>query len=150
YENQFLLLSSTNTGMEIRDGRVSGISNKGYKIIENNDLVLSPQNLWLGNININDIGKGIVSPSYKTFKLININNDFLKPLLNTPRMIQEYRNSSTQGASVVRRNLDMDLFFQIKLMSPDIKEQQKIGKIMFNIDNQIKMLNNYCEICKKL
>lgn len=51
-EDEYTVLSSTNTGMEFRDGRVSGTSNLGYKIIEIDDLVLSPQNLWLGNINL--------------------------------------------------------------------------------------------------
>src|SRR5699024_1074185 len=68
-ENEYQNLSSTNSGMEFRRGRVSGSSNRGYKIIDNGDLVLSPQNLWLGNININKLGKGLVSPSYKTFSI---------------------------------------------------------------------------------
>ena len=54
-EDEYNVLSSTNSGMEFREGRVSGTSNLGYKIIKNGDLVLSPQNLWLGNININNI-----------------------------------------------------------------------------------------------
>ncbi|WP_316381830.1 restriction endonuclease subunit S, partial [Enterococcus faecium] len=44
-EDEYTVLSSTNSGMEIRDGRVSGTSNLGYKIVEDGDLVLSPQNL---------------------------------------------------------------------------------------------------------
>lgn len=76
-ENQYPVLSSTNKCMEFRDGRVSGTSNLGYKIIDNGDLVLSPQNLWLGNININNIGKGLVSPSYKTFKITGVDGKFL-------------------------------------------------------------------------
>ncbi|HDL6577916.1 TPA: restriction endonuclease subunit S, partial [Enterococcus faecalis] len=32
-ENEYIILSSTNNGMEIREGRVSGNSNLGYKII---------------------------------------------------------------------------------------------------------------------
>ena len=39
-EDEYTVLSSTNTGMEFRDGRVSGTSNLGYKIIEIDDLVL--------------------------------------------------------------------------------------------------------------
>jgi len=104
-ENEYTVLSSTNRRMEIRDGRVSGISNLGYKIIDDGDLVLLPQNLWLGNININDIGIGLVSPSYKTFKFVNVDINFVRPQLRTPRILEEYKNASTQGASVVRRNL---------------------------------------------
>ncbi|RBT57427.1 restriction endonuclease subunit S, partial [Enterococcus hirae] len=111
-ENEYTVLSSTNSGMEIRNGRVSGVSNLGYKIIENGDLVLSPQNLWLGNININNVGTGLVSPSYKTFKFIKVDPGFIRPQLRTARMLEEYKNSSTQGASVVRRNLELGSFYQ--------------------------------------
>ena len=86
-EDEYTVLSSTNTGMEFRDGRVSGTSNLGYKIIEIDDLVLSPQNLWLGNININNLEKGLVSPSYKTFKLRNIDKEFFRPQLRTKKCL---------------------------------------------------------------
>ncbi|WP_182582502.1 restriction endonuclease subunit S [Limosilactobacillus fastidiosus] len=133
-EDEYPTLSSTNKGMENRNGRVDGKSNIGYKIIENGDLVLSPQNLWLGNININKIGVGIVSPSYKTFKFKNgINPDFIKPQLRTKRMLFNYENASTQGASVVRRNLDLKSFLEIKIYKPfDIKEENDIS-LIFNL-----------------
>ncbi|MCI1764395.1 MULTISPECIES: restriction endonuclease subunit S [Bacilli] len=136
-EDEHKVLSSTNSGMEFREGRVSGTSNLGYKIIKNGDLVLSPQNLWLGNININNIGKGLVSPSYKTFELINIDSSFINPQLRTQKMLEEYKNSSTQGASVVRRNLEIDSFYQIKIFVPTISEQGKIGSFFQQLDNTI-------------
>ncbi len=138
-ENEYEVLSSTNSGMEFRDGRVSGSSNLGYKIIEDGDLVLSPQNLWLGNINVNDIGTGLVSPSYKTFKFNNIIGKFVEPQLRTKKMLEEYKNASTQGASVVRRNLDMDAFNQITIRAPKIPEQEKIGHFFSNLDNLITL-----------
>ena len=138
-EDEYTVLSSTNTGMEFRDGRVSGRSNLGYKIIEIDDLVLSPQNLWLGNININNLEKGLVSPSYKTFKLRNIDKEFFRPQLRTKKMLELYKQSSVQGASVVRRNLDMDLFEQIELNIPKIEEQAKIGEYFFNLDHLITL-----------
>ena len=61
----------------------------------NGDLVLSPQNLWLGNININNIGIGLVSPSYKTFKFTNIKSSFFNPQIRTQKMLEEYKNAST-------------------------------------------------------
>ena len=126
-EDEHSVLSSTNNGMEVRNGRVSGTSNIGYKIVENGDLILSPQNLWLGNININSIGTGLVSPSYKTFKLVKVNTEFIGPQLRVPEMIEKYKNASTQGASVVRRNLELESFYQIMIQVPSIEEQQKDG-----------------------
>lgn len=126
-ENEYRILSSTNNGMEIRTGRVSGGSNIGYKIINDGDIVLSPQNLWLGNINLNDIGIGLVSPSYHTFKIININPLFIKPQLHSKQMLFKYKMASIQGASVVRRNLDMNAFSKITLKAPTNELEQ--GKI---------------------
>ena len=149
-EDEYTVLSSTNTGMEFRDGRVSGRSNLGYKIIEIDDLVLSPQNLWLGNININNLEKGLVSPSYKTFKLRNIDKEFFRPQLRTKKMLELYKQSSVQGASVVRRNLDMDLFEQIELNIPKIEEQAKIGEYFFNLDHLITLHQRKYEELQKI
>jgi type I restriction enzyme S subunit len=123
--------------MEFREGRVNSESNSGYKIINNNDLVLSPQNLWLGNINFNNLGTGIVSPSYKTFKCKNVDIDFIRPQLRNNQMMYQYKNASTQGASVVRRNLDLDLFNQIIISIPNSEEQKMIGRLFSKIDNSI-------------
>ena len=148
-ENEYRVLSSTNVGMEFRDGRVSGTSNLGYKIIKNGDLVLSPQNLWLGNININNIGTGLVSPSYKTFNFTDIDSSFIKPQLRTPKMLEEYKNSSTQGASVVRRNLEIDSFYQIKIATPSIKEQEKIGSFFKQLDDTIDLHQRKLDLLKE-
>ncbi|NTL77859.1 restriction endonuclease subunit S [Enterococcus faecium] len=149
-EDEYTVLSSTNSGMEIRDGRVSGTSNLGYKIVEDGDLVLSPQNLWLGNININDIGKGLVSPSYKTFKFTNINSAFLKPQLHTSKMLEEYKNSSTQGASIVRRNLELDSFYQIPMLVPTTEEQSKLGVFFESMDNTITLHQRELDSLKEM
>ena len=100
---------------------------------------MTPQNQWLGNININDIGIGLVSPSYKTFKLTNIKDSFFKPQLRTKKMLEEYKNASTQGASVVRRNLEMDSFYQIPMLVPKSEEQEKIGSVFKQLDNLITL-----------
>ncbi|OPG87291.1 restriction endonuclease subunit S [Limosilactobacillus reuteri] len=139
-ENEYKLLSSTTSGMESRSGRVSGHSNIGYKVIDNGDIVLSPQNLWLGNINLNNMGKGIVSPSYHTFKIVNANPIFVNFQLKTEKMLFEYKMVSVQGASVVRRNLDMDAFKKIVIKIPNEKEQIKIASLFSSISN---IINNH-------
>ncbi len=148
-EDEYPVLSSTNTGMEFRNGRVSGTSNIGYKIINLNDLVLSPQNLWLGNININDIGTGIVSPSYKTFKLRGVEMDFLRPQIRSTYLMNEYYNASIQGASVVRRNLDVEKFNDISILLPSSSEQVAIGCFFRDLDNFISTHQRKTEELKK-
>ena len=154
-EDEYLLLSSTNDGIEVRDGRVSGSSNIGYKIIRKGNIVLSPQNLWLGNINYNsDFDIGMVSPSYKTYNLENISSMFCKYYIRLPIMFDEYVKASVQGASVVRRNLDADLFNDIVVKLPSLPEQEKIGSFFKNLDSitlkQEEQLENYKNFKKSM
>lgn len=113
-----------------------------------NQLVLSPQNLWLGNININykyDIG--IVSLSYKIFTINTkvINMDFLNFWIKTPRALYDYMISSEQGASIVRRNLNMELFSEIVINTPNLEIQNIIGKNLANFDKKILLETNKLE-----
>lgn len=150
-ENQYPLLSSTNNGIETRSGRVSGSSNIGYKILRKNQLVLSPQNLWLGNININrDFEVGIVSPSYKVFDIKNIKIIYLENILKTERMKYNFEKISIQGASVVRRNLDMKEFLNLEVRVTQKNEQEKIGKLLSSIDKAISLHKRKFEKLKQL
>ena len=72
--NQHEILSSTVKGIfsqrEYFSKEIASENNVGYKIIRLHDIVLSPQNLWMGNINYNDkFDIGIVSPSYKIYSI---------------------------------------------------------------------------------
>ena len=153
--NQHEVLSSTKQGLlaqsEYFDKQVASENNVGYKVIRRGNLVLSPQNLWLGNINYNDSFEvGIVSPSYKIFR---IKDGFDKTLVSTimklPIMLHKYVLSSEQGASVVRRNLNMDLFYQITVSLPDLKTQQKLGNVIATINNQILLYQAELDTIKK-
>lgn len=59
--NQYQVLSSTAKGLyrqsDYFDKEVASANNVGYKVLRLGDIVLSPQNLWLGNINYNDAFK---------------------------------------------------------------------------------------------
>ena len=106
--------------------------------------MLSPQNLWMGNININDkYDIGIVSPSYKIFDIDDniINIDFFNNWIKSPRALYDYMISSEQGASVVRRNLNIDLFNEIIIKVPERNIQDKIGKQIKNINMKIDLEN---------
>lgn len=153
--NQYPLLSSTVNGIflqdEYFDRNVGSKDNTGYKIISKNEIVFSPQNLWMGNINVNDkFEKGIVSPSYKIFKTNKkVKIGFLKHLLKTERMIYEYKLSSEQGASIVRRNLNMNLFLDIKIKIPSIEEQEKIARLMEYIMSHRDKIKKEINIAKE-
>ena len=144
--NQHDIISSTANGLflqkEYFNKQAASENNIGYKILRKNQLVLSPQNLWMGNININDKYEvGIVSPSYKIY---NINNSivdiyYLKNWIKSPRALYDYLISSEQGASIVRRNLNIDLFNEITIKLPSLDEQKRIGKQLYNLEKKIEL-----------
>ena len=112
--NQYEVLSSTVNGIFIQreyfSREIASSNNVGYKVLRLNDIVLSPQNLWMGNINYNKSFKiGIVSPSYKIFSIADCyDKDFIAALLKTNRALYNYALASEQGASIVRRNLNLN------------------------------------------
>lgn len=144
--NQFPVLSSTKDGIKLQEDyfnkNIASTNNVGYKIIHKNQLVLSPQNLWLGNININEAFEiGLVSPSYKIYDLTEkIDMYFLKHIIKKPKMIYLYKTVSEQGASVVRRNLNKELFENLEIFLPPKSEQEEIGLFLNTIDKKIKSI----------
>lgn len=142
--NQYEVISSTNNGLYLQkdyfNREIASKDNIGYKILKRNQVVLSPQNLWMGNINLNskyDIG--MVSPSYKIFDIKSeFDPSYIGFILRTDRAFYEYKQASEQGASIVRRNLNMDLFHDISFKLPCKVEQYKISKFINKIDCKIE------------
>ena len=142
--NQYQVLSSTAKGLyrqsDYFDKEVASANNIGYKVLRLGDIVLSPQNLWLGNINYNDLFEiGIVSPSYKVFSIRNSYNAYyVSCFLKTTKALYEYTNASEQGASVVRRNLDINAFMAICFPMPNKilqdKTSERLRKINMKLD----------------
>lgn len=142
--NQYEVISSTTNGLflqkEYFNREIASNDNTGYKIIKLNQVVLSPQNLWMGNINFNEkYDIGIVSPSYKIFDINDkFDSKYIGYILRTSRAFYEFMQSSEQGASIVRRNLNMDLFNEIYFDMPCKEEQVKIAKFIGCIDLKIE------------
>ena len=143
--NQHEVLSSTVKGIfsqrEYFSKDIASENNVGYKVIRRNDVVLSPQNLWMGNINYNDkYDIGIVSPSYKIFSIAEgYDKRFVSALLKTHRALYNYMQVSEQGASVVRRNLNMEAFEQLTFKIPPYTKQCEIGRILDSMQNRLDL-----------
>ena len=147
--NQYEILSSTIKGLftqkEYFDKDIASSNNIGYKIVHLYDIIISPQNLWMGNITFNQrFTNGLVSPSYKIY-IINNNFDmyYIANMLKTKRAMYKYICSSQQGASVVRRNLNMDDFLSLSFNIPDINKQRKIRLLLNTIDKRIDLEQTY-------
>src|SRR5574344_1293268 len=144
FPNQYQVLSSTVKGIysqkEYFNKEIASEDNKGYKVVKKGNVVLSPQNLWMGNINFNDrFDVGIVSPSYKVFSIKKgFNPFFIAALLKTKKALYEYLLSSEQGASVVRRNLNAEALMAIKFKIPETSKQDALANAINAIDRKMK------------
>ena len=145
--NQYEILSSTIKGVfsqrEYFSKDIASENNIGYKIIRLNDIVISPQNLWMGNINFNDkFDIGIVSPSYKIFTInSSFDKTFIASLLKSHRALYNYIQVSEQGASIVRRNLNLEAFEHLVFKIPSLNEQCKVSNIIKSVLKKIECEN---------
>ena len=151
--NEYPIISSTSEGVFLQkdyfNHQVASDNNVGYKIIRKNQIVFSPQNLWLGNINLNDkYDVGCVSPSYKIYSFDTelIDPQFFIEYLKTPYMLYQYKLCSEQGASVVRRNLDLSSFLELKITLPNSEKQKIIGALKTHLD----LLNRQLFLLKRV
>ena len=149
--NQYQVLSSTVKGIfsqkEYFNKDIASEDNKGYKVVRKGHIVLSPQNLWMGNINYNDrFDIGIVSPSYKVFSIKEgFNPIFIAALLQTKKALNEYMLASEQGASIVRRNLNIEAFMAIKFRIPDARQQDSLSMAITAINAKLNNERCYLE-----
>lgn len=150
--NQYEVLSVTKDGIfsqeEFFKKQIASENNIGYKIIRKNNLVFSTMNLWMGSLDVlTNYEIGIVSPAYKVFEF---NENLMIPeygnyFMKSYYMLEQYKNCSEQGASIVRRNLDLKVLLNIEISIPPIEEQEKIVKILRNTDFIIEKYRNILE-----
>lgn len=140
-ENEDILLSSAINGMFLNTelfGHQRGASNKGYKKIRRNTLVLSAQNLHLGNANVNQrFDHGIISPAYNTYDIVGCNPDFMAHWVKRDATKRFFYNATTPGASQCRRNVDWDALYEQTFYLPCEEEQQKIADFLSSVDEVI-------------
>ena len=147
--NQYEVLSVTKDGIysqeEFFKKQIASEDNTGYKIIRKNNLVFSTMNLWMGSLDVlSNYEIGIVSPAYKIFKFdeSKMIPSFGKYFMKSHFMLEQYKDCSEQGASVVRRNLDLKQLLDTEIIIPTVEEQCKIVKILENIDEIINKYTN--------
>ena len=151
--NQYEVLSVTKDGIysqeEFFKKQIASEDNTGYKVIRKNNLVFSTMNLWMGSLDVlTNYEIGIVSPAYKIFKFdtSKMIPSFGKYFMKSHYMLEQYKNCSEQGASVVRRNLDLKQLLETEVTIPSINEQEKIVEILENND---LIIEKYDELIKE-
>ena len=127
-----------------------GASNKGYKNIKLRTLVLSTQNLHLGNANVNlRFEHGIVSPAYKTYEVVGCDPVLLGQWVKTGKAKKFFFDATTVGASVCRRNVEWDTLYQQQLCLPTENEQHKLADFLSLLTDRISSQQRLVELLKK-
>lgn len=137
-ENEDVLLSCAIDGMYLNSelfGHQRGASNIGYKKITKGSLILSMQNLHLGNANVNTrFEHGIVSPAYKTFHIVGCLTEFMSAWVKRHAARKFFYDATTVGASQCRRNVDWEELYQQTIAVPSPSEQRKISDCLSAVD----------------
>lgn len=147
------MLSAAIEGMFLNTelfGHQRGASNKGYKKIEYGTLVLSTQNLHLGNANVNlRFEHGMVSPAYKTYRIKNCSVTLLAEWIKSEKAKQFFYDATTVGASVCRRNVEWETLYDQTLYLPTHNEQQHIAEFLSLVSERIRRQEKFIECLKK-
>ena len=152
-EDEDTLLSAAIEGMFLNTelfGHQRGASNTGYKKIKYGTMVLSTQNLHLGNANVNQrFEHGIVSPAYKTYDITGCSVDLIAQWIKSEAAKRFFYNATTVGASVCRRNVEWATLYEQSLYLPCIDEQEKVAKFLALISERINKQQQFVSALKK-
>lgn len=154
--NQYEVLSVTREGIvrqkEQFNFQRASDNNIGYKVIKKNQVAFSVLNLWMGSVDILQSPEiGMISPAYKVFDCISniIIPDFAKYFLRSAEMVWLYNVNSEIGASIVRKNLDLDGLLQSNVTIPKIPEQRAIAEVLSKADDELDLLQKELEEQKR-
>lgn len=115
----------------------------GYYIIQDNDFVYNPRvsvTAPCGPINRNRLGrKGVMSPLYTVFRTHDIDPLYLEWYFKSPHWYAYMRFNGDSGARSDRFSIKNELFFQMPIPLPDIREQHKVGQALQEISDYIKL-----------
>ena len=121
-------------------GHFRGTTTIGYLKVKKHDLILSAQNLHLGNANVNlRFEHGIISPAYKVYDLNNCDPEFVQAWVKKEDTKNFFLAATTEGASQCRKNIEWDTLEKQTICMPSIKEQATIGSFFKCVDNLITL-----------
>ena len=154
--NQFEILSVTKNGIVHQSAhfnkQIASEDNTGYKVLRNGNLAFSTMNLWMGSLDVLTIcDVGIISPAYKVFEFNKnlITVDFAINYMKSAEMIWLYKTNSEQGASIVRRNLNLHALLSSRVSLPDSPEQVAIAQVLATADRELDLLCQDIELEKQ-
>ncbi|OCR99314.1 restriction endonuclease subunit S [Campylobacter fetus] len=135
--NKFGFVSQT----DFFDKQVASKDTSNYKIIRNGDFAYNPSRINIGSIALlKNFDIGILSPMYVVFRCSNlIKNNFIKYWFSSYKftgILNDYLSGSVRDSLVFR---DMK---SIKILLPNLAEQQKIAEVLSACDDEINLLKD--------
>lgn len=115
--------------------------NKKYKVTHINQLCYNPANLKFGVICINRYGDGIFSPIYVTFKVKNIDLEYLE-LIVTSIDFNRYSMKYQQGTVYERMSVSPEDLCKIKIVITDENKQKNISLTANILNKKISKLES--------
>lgn len=128
-----------------------GSTTIGYLKVKRYDLILSAQNLHLGNANVNlRFASGIISPAYKVYTINGEDPYFINAWVKSEHAKSFFMSATTEGASLCRKNIEWEFLYDKKICIPSIPEQEKIGVFLTTLDKLIAKLEAKLDKLRKL
>ena len=155
-ENEYPVLSSTMSGIFLQkdyfNQEVSTITNAGYKIVPYGFITyrsMSDTEVFHFNVQ-NIVGKGIVSPAYPVFSTKEkiIDSYFLTYQMNNSFSFFKQLILLKEGGT--RYALSFKKLSEIFVAYPCFNEQEKISKLLKDLDSLITLHQRKCEKLKNL
>ena len=125
---------------EYFEGTVHSANIANYKIVRKNQFAYNPSRVNVGSIDIlKDYEDGALSPMYVVFEVdtTKLLPEYFKYYFQTNRFYENVKNN-TQGS--VRNSLSFKALSNFDYLLPPIEEQERIVKILGNIDFIINKL----------
>ena len=146
--NQYEVLTSSKSGIysqeEYFDKQVASKDNTGYKIIKRGQFTYRSMSdngtFTINRLENKDIG--VVSPAYPVFEATDINAEYLKYFFQSEEFRKEIYNLSQGSTRTALKYKDLS---NIDILLPPIEEQEKIVKIIGNVDSIFSMIDSYIE-----
>lgn len=140
---------------EFFDHEVASKTNlDSYYIVDIDDFVYNPRisvTAPVGPINRNKLGKaGVMSPLYTVFKTQGVSIDFLEHYFKSTNWHSYMYLNGDSGARSDRFSIKDDVFFDMPIMVPCIKEQMQIGLLFNAISKNITLHQRELDSLKKL
>lgn len=140
--NEYPILSSTHSGIMLQNEyfnkQTASEDNTGYKIVpagyftyramsDTGKFVFNQQTL---------LDKGIVSPAYPVFKVINGNETFFRLFMNDSRYVKSQILMNKEGST--RFALSISKLKNLKIKMPCLEEQKIIADCLSTLDRKIE------------